>query len=209
MRSISDSRGTVSLMGGGIRLGFPNSPHRRTFTISTFGCLRGVRGGCRLVVLSPPTFTGRRDTRRGTLRNCQQLGTLTLGRVGPNKVLFAFSYSRTVSGRRFHLTIFSTTTRASHSMHVLRRLARPVSRPVGVCRPRNRCLGKLILCIRWGGYFAASGGVRCGAERTAPGRRVGLFCGAGRILGGRGGASFIRGSVTSSRGDDGFTAYFS
>lgn len=148
IRSISDSTGTVSLAGEGIRLGFPNSPHRRTCTRSTFGCLRGVKDGCSLVVLSPPTFTGRGGMLHGTLRNCHGLGTVTFRGVGPKNVLFAFSYSRIMDGRGFHLTMFDTTTRSKHDIHVLRRLARPTSRPIGVCRPRKRCLGKLMLCMR-------------------------------------------------------------
>lgn len=149
IRSISDSTGTVSLAGGGIRLGFPNSSHRRTFTRSTFGCLSHVNSRCSLVVLSPPTFTGRGSTLQGTLRNCHGLGTGTFRGVGPNNVLFAFSYSRIMDGSGFHATIFATTTVSKHDMHVLRRLARPTSRPMGVCRPRKRCLGKLMLCMRW------------------------------------------------------------
>lgn len=153
MRSMSDSTGTVSLAGVGIRLGFPNSAHRGTCTRSTFGCLSHVKSRCSLVVLSPPTFTGRGSTLHGTLHNCAGLGTGTFRGVGPKNVLFAFSYSRIISGIGFHGTMFATTTRDKHDIHVLRRLARPKSRPMGVCRPRKRCLGKLILCIRWFSSF--------------------------------------------------------
>ncbi len=150
MRSISDSTGTVSLAGTGVSLGFDKSDHRRTFTRSTFGCLSTVNGHCSLVVLSPPTFTGRGSTLERTLGNCTHLGTGTFRGVGPNNVLFAFDYSRIIAGSGFHATIFATTTRDKHEIHVLRRLRRPTSRPIGVCRPRKRCLGKLILCMRWG-----------------------------------------------------------
>lgn len=185
IRSISDDTGTVRLAGRGVTLGFPNSPHRRTFYRSTFGCLSRRSRRCSLVVLSPPTFTGRHTTLHGTLGKCAQLGMGNLREVGGNKVLFAFDYSRIMAGSGFHGTIFATTTRTKEGIHVLRRLRRPTSRPVGVCRPRNRCLGKLILCIRWtlaawGRWglcieMCAVGGMRWGCGRRVFGRSVSNF----------------------------------
>lgn len=132
MANISTSRLTMSRTATGTALGNLSSGIGFVYR-SIFRLLPRLRRGNRgfsIMVLSPPTFAGSEGSVGGTMGKCERVGLHTVGLMGSNKFLTAYSYSRFVSCRLFAGAVKRTTGGMRGELHRMRCEARTPSRPV-------------------------------------------------------------------------------
>jgi 23S rRNA (cytosine1962-C5)-methyltransferase len=109
--------------------------------------LKSMANDFDVVVLDPPAFAKKRQSRHKAVQGYKRLNKMALKSIKPGGILFTFSCSQVVDKELFTRTIASAAIESGRRIRILHQLHQPADHPINIYHPESEYLKGLVLRV--------------------------------------------------------------
>ncbi|MEJ7643061.1 MAG: class I SAM-dependent rRNA methyltransferase [Chryseolinea sp.] len=147
VHSVDSSEKAITLARKNIELNMFDESNHKCFTSDTFDFIKDKQDQYDVIVLDPPAFAKKRDSRHQAVKGYQRLNAEAIRIIRPGGIIFTFSCSQVVDQQLFYDTVVSASIQAQRNVKVLQHLSQPADHPVSMFHPEGEYLKGLILYV--------------------------------------------------------------
>jgi 23S rRNA (cytosine1962-C5)-methyltransferase len=147
VHSVDSSEKAISLARKNIELNMFDEIRHQCYAADTFDFIKDKHEKYDVIVLDPPAFAKKRDSRHQAVKGYQRLNAEAMRIIRPGGIIFTFSCSQVVDKKLFYDTVVSAAIQAQRQVKVLHHLSQPADHPVSMFHPEGEYLKGLVLYV--------------------------------------------------------------
>ncbi len=147
VHSVDSSEKAIAVARKNIELNMFDESVHKCYTSDTFDFLKDKQNQYDVIVLDPPAFAKKRDSRHRAVKGYQRLNADAMRIIRPGGIIFTFSCSQVVDRKLFYDTVISAAIQAQRQVKVLQHLSQPSDHPVSLFHPEGEYLKGLALYL--------------------------------------------------------------
>ncbi len=145
VHSVDISQAAIDLCNKNIHLN--KLQNHEAFVCDVFDFLKDKKDDYDMIVLDPPAFAKKIDSRHQAIKGYKRLNTLAIKQIKSGGIIFTFSCSGVVDKYLFYNTVTASAIEAGRNIKVLHYLSQPIDHPVLPFFPEGEYLKGMVIYV--------------------------------------------------------------